>query len=108
MCKPKFNFISHEQDPKLYNLEERVSKAIGAVARHRHEKYGEDYWKQAMVEVLYNILDDHGFDQNLPAVEHWLTVIIAQQASNPAQQASSDPERMQQLREALARIGALL
>jgi hypothetical protein len=77
--KPRFEFIMQQDDPKLYQLEEKVNQALHAVCRHREKKYGEDFWKQSMAEAIYTVLDGHGFEVNMAAIEAYLVRALLNQ-----------------------------
>jgi hypothetical protein len=70
--KPTFSYMPSEGNKKLYNLEEKLIYAVGAVAKHREEAYDEDLWKCAYPEAIHVILEGTDPNASRAAVENWL------------------------------------
>lgn len=57
----KLERITYNDNPKLYDLEDRVHQAFKEVLNHRVAKYNEDYWHIALPTELFSFLD--GWDK---------------------------------------------
>lgn len=70
----KLEHISYKDDPKIYDLEVEVNKAIEKVIQHRVDKYKEDFWKEALPTTLFVILDHWDTEAVKAAIETYTNI----------------------------------
>lgn len=70
----KLEHISRKDDPKIYDLEDKINKVIEEIIKHRVEKYKEDFWKEALPTTLFVILDHWDTEAVKAAIKTYMAI----------------------------------